>query len=76
MPKLPTVSTKKFCAFLESRGCVCARTRGGHHVYRKKGLSRSIIVPIRAQIPIFILLNDLRTLGISKEEFIRLLKDL
>jgi len=75
MPKIPTVSTKKFCRLLEHVGCEFKRIDGDHYVYDKPGLARPIVFPLRKDLPTFVVLNNLRTLGISRTEFIRLLKD-
>ncbi|OHA89115.1 MAG: hypothetical protein A3C70_02245 [Candidatus Zambryskibacteria bacterium RIFCSPHIGHO2_02_FULL_43_14] len=74
MPKIPSISSKKFCKFLLSIGCVVARIEGDHYIFTKRDLERPIVVPISKQLPVFIILNNLKTLKISREEFLRLLK--
>ena len=74
MPKLPAVSAKKFCKFLEVCGCRFDGIEGDHYVYRKEGLMRPIVVPAWKELPMFIVLGNLRTLGVSRDEFIRRLK--
>ena len=76
MPKIPSISSKKFCKFLEHVGCIFQRMDGDHFVYTRPGLKRPIVFSKMKDMPVFMILNDLRTLGISKDEFIRSLKDL
>ena len=76
MPKMPTVSSKKFRIFLEREGCTYDGVEGDHYVYRKASLVRPIVVPVRKDLPIFIILNNLRTLGMTRAEFIRALKEM
>ena len=74
MPKLPVVSPKKFCTFLEQAGCTLARVVGDHHIYVKAGLKRPIVVPLYEEVPVFVVLNNLRTLGVTRTEFISMMK--
>lgn len=64
------VDWKIFEKFLLSRGCVFKRMKGDHLVYMKAGLKRPLIVPQYDPLPPFIILNNLRVLGVTKEEFL------
>jgi hypothetical protein len=44
-------------------------------MYVKKGLKRPIVLVKDDSIPVFIILNNLRTLGISRDEYFKLLGD-
>lgn len=68
------VSGKRFGKFLVAEGCVFKGIEGSHAKYKKPGLARPIIVPLRKRLPDFIVLNNLRTLGIPKEYFIERIK--
>lgn len=76
MPKIPSISSKKFCKFLVKTGCYLARIDGDHHIFTKKGILRPIVVPVRKNLPTFIILNNLKTLKISRDEFLKLLKQI
>lgn len=74
--KLARIHWKKFEKFLLSVGCEFASEEGDHRKYQKKGILRSVIVPREKDLPQFIILNNLRTLGISREEYLRKIADL
>lgn len=76
MPKIPSISSKKFCKLLERVGCILDRVEGDHYVYVKNGIVRPIVVPLRKQLPVFIILNNLKTLGMPRKEFLQHLKDI
>ena len=76
MPRLPVVSSKKFCALIEMCGCVFDGIEGDHYVYRRPDLVRPIVVPVRKELPVYIVLNNLHTLGMTRSDFIRALKKL
>ncbi|MCX6780686.1 MAG: type II toxin-antitoxin system HicA family toxin [Candidatus Magasanikbacteria bacterium] len=65
------ISWRTFEKFLIHAGCYLKRERGDHLVYTRPGLSRPIIVKKVKDLPIFIIMNNLRVLGISVEEYLQ-----
>lgn len=74
MPALKPVSWKKFEKFVLYAGCHFERKRGDHRVYQREDLMRPIIFPEDKEIPVFIIRNNLRVLGISHNEYLAILK--
>lgn len=68
-----SVDWKIFEKFLLEQGCVFKRIKGDHRVYTKPGLKRSLIVPQYDPLPPFIILNNLRVLGETKDELLKFL---
>lgn len=65
------VRWQKFEKFLLANGCVYDRQKGSHRVYKKPDLIRPIILPAHTKdIPVMVILNNLRTLGISRDEYL------
>jgi predicted RNA binding protein YcfA (HicA-like mRNA interferase family) len=57
---------KTFRKFLEHHGMSCIRTKGGHEVWSKKNLNRPIVLQTHIDpVPIFIVKNNLRTMGLT-----------
>lgn len=73
MPRLTPVHWKKFEHFLLHIGCVFEREEGDHRIYWLKGLRRPLVVPREDQLPLFIIRNNLRTLGISTKEYLKII---
>lgn len=71
MSTIDQISWRKFEKYLFSIGCTFKRQKGDHRVYWKTGLMRPLVVPKERVLPPFIILNNLRVLGVSKEEFLR-----
>lgn len=76
MSKLGPIHWKEFEKFLFFVGCVFERERGDHRIYRKPGLLRPVVIPRDKQLPNFIVLNNLRVLGISRDQYIKIMKTL
>lgn len=74
MPRIRPISYKKFERFLKSVGCRFIRQSGDHIIYRKEGLKRPIVFPREKQIPVTVIMTNLRTLGISREEYLEIIE--
>jgi predicted RNA binding protein YcfA (HicA-like mRNA interferase family) len=71
----PAVTGKQLIKILGSQGWYVKRVRGSHHILRHPTIPDAIPVPVHGNQPIKkgTLGNILRTAGISREEFQRLL---
>lgn len=76
MPGLSPISKRKFEKFLTFVGCQLKRTKGDHYVYWRAGLKRPVIITTDREVPIFIIRNNLRTLGLSVDQYLEVLKKL
>jgi predicted RNA binding protein YcfA (HicA-like mRNA interferase family) len=70
------VSWQRFERFLLAIGCEFKGQEGSHRKYKKSGLPRPIIIPCRKELADFVMVRNLRTLGITREQFVEIIKDL
>ena len=73
MPKIGNISWQKFEKFLFFVGCEFKREKGDHRIYRKTGLNRPVVVPRDKILPEFIILKNLKTLGITRERYLQII---
>ncbi len=73
MPKLRAVSYKQLLKIFEADGFACVRIEGDHMVMTKPGVIRPVVIPKYASVPVFIIKNNLRTAGMSRERYFELL---
>jgi predicted RNA binding protein YcfA (HicA-like mRNA interferase family) len=52
------------------------RQQGSHRSYIKEGISRPVVIPTYDEVPVSIIRNNLRTAGISRDEYFRLLQEI
>ncbi len=76
MPRIQSIHWKEFEKFLFSVGCEFTREKGDHRVYWKKGLKRPVVIPRDTSLPAFIILNNLKVLRISREEYLSIIENL
>jgi len=73
MAGLTPLHWKKFEKVLLYLGCHFVREKGDHRIYWRTNLKRPVVIPRDTQLPIFIIRNNLRVLGISIKEYLDIL---
>ena len=73
MGEIDSIHWKKFEKFLLEIGCKFQREKGDHRIYWKPGLKRPVVIPRDSRLPPFVIHNNLRVLGIAREEFLRII---
>jgi hypothetical protein len=76
---IKAIPTKDFILFLESKGLVYRGTKASHDKYDRidKPLKRPVIIRSNyKEIPLLHIHTNLKTLGVSKEEFNEFLRNL
>jgi len=76
MPRLVPISRKKFEKFLVFIGCYFKRQKGDHLIYNRIDLKRPVVFTTDKEVPMFIIRNNLRTLGISINDYLEIIKRL
>jgi predicted RNA binding protein YcfA (HicA-like mRNA interferase family) len=76
MRRIRPVHWKEFEKFLIKVGCEFKREKGDHRVYWKKGIKRPIVIPRDTSLPVFIILNNLRVLNVSRDEYMKIVDEI
>ena len=74
MPKITLIPKEKLREIFEKAGFKCVRIEGDHFVYIKDGIPRQVVIPDWKEVPVFIIKNNLRTAGLSREEYFSILE--
>lgn len=73
--KLSNISIAQFREFLFEIGCTRISIEGGHEKWHKTGCLRPVIIQTHIDpIPEFIIKNNLRSLGLTRKDFIDWMK--
>lgn len=70
MGKLAAIRWREFEDFLAYIGCHFVRERGDHRIWQRAGLKRPIVIPKVDALPVFVIRNNLRLLGLSVDAYI------
>lgn len=74
MPKIAPIHYKKLVKIFHREGFRINRQKGDHLILIKPGISRPIVIPKYSEIPVFVIKNNLRIAGISRDRYFQLLK--
>ena len=73
MPKITPQSYKTLVKIFELDGWEYIKTTGDHIQLKKTGFIRRIVIPKKKDIPIFIILNNLRSVKNPRDTYFDLL---
>ena len=73
MPRFAPEHWRKLETVFVAAGFRFARQEGSHRSYVKDGASRPVVIPAYKEVPVFIIRNNLKTAGLSRDEYFRLL---
>lgn len=74
MSKIIPIHYQKLVKVFELAGFRFKRAKGDHLIFTKPGISRPIVIPKYKEIPVFVIKNNLRAAGISREQYFKLLR--
>ena len=57
----------------EAAGCVYVRTQGNHLVYHYPGAKRPVVIPKYKEVPVFVIRNNMKVIGMSAEDYLSIL---
>ena len=73
MPKITPVHWRKLEKVFLAAGFRFARQQGSHRSYVKAGIARPVVIPTYDEVSVSIIRTNLKTAGISRDEYFRLL---
>lgn len=74
MPRITPIPPRKLIKIFELAGFKVDRKQGSHIVMTRPGAARSIVIPDRAEVCIDVIKSNMRTAGMSPEQYHELLK--
>jgi len=74
MPKIIPTHWKKLIKVFENYGCQYKRKKGSHHILTHPEAKRAIVIPEYDEIDVEIIKNNMRTVGMKRDEYFELLR--
>lgn len=74
MPKFKPEHWRTVEAVFLADGFRFVRQEGSHRSYVKEGVARPVVIPTYKDVPVFIIRNNLKTAGISRDGYFALLE--
>jgi hypothetical protein len=76
MPVIRPTSYEVQARIFEAAGCKYSHTRGDHLVYHYPGAIRPVVIPKYKEVPVFIIKNNMKVIGLSREKYFEILETL
>ena len=73
MPRIVPVHWRSLEKVFLRAGFRFVRQEGSHRAYTRSGVARPVVIPAYTEVPVSIIRNNLKTAGISRDEYFRLL---
>jgi len=74
MDRIVPIHYDKLVKFFQNAGFRKSRTKGDHIIMVKEGIRRPLVIPKVKEVPVFIIRNNLRSAGLSREEYLKYLE--
>jgi predicted RNA binding protein YcfA (HicA-like mRNA interferase family) len=74
MPRFTPVDWRTLERLFLAAGFRFARQEGSHRAYVRDGVARPVVIPTYSDVPVFIIRNNLKTAGLSRDDYFRLLE--
>ena len=75
MARILATDWKTQIKIFEAYGCKYKRKKGSHHILTYPGAKRAVVIPEYDEIDLDIIKNNMRTVGMSREDYFRLLDE-
>jgi predicted RNA binding protein YcfA (HicA-like mRNA interferase family) len=74
MPRISPTDWKTQLKLFQLYGCQYKRKKGSHHILVYPTARRAIVIPEYDQVDVDIIKNNMRTVGMTREQYFGLLK--
>lgn len=75
MPRIYPTDWKIQTKIFEKFGCTFVRQKGDHLIYNHPNAKRAVVIPKYDEIPTFVILNNMKTVNMSREEYFNILQN-
>ena len=58
----------------EQAGCEYVRTQGDHLIYQYPGAIRPIVIPKYTEVPVFVIRNNMKIIGVTRARYAELME--
>lgn len=74
MSRLTPKNYQALVKVFRGAGCEISRHEGDHLVMTRAGLLRPLVIPMKPDVPVFVIVNLLRTARMPRTEYLRRLR--
>lgn len=72
MPRITPVHWKALVSIFKAFGCQYKRKKGSHHILTQPEAKRAVVIPEYSEVETEIIKNNMRTVGMTRDEYFSL----
>lgn len=74
--KIKPTDWKTQIKLFEKYGCIFVRQKGDHMIFHHKNAKRAVVIPKYDEIPVTVILNNMKTVGMTREEYLSIMESI
>lgn len=74
MQKIKPTDWRTQVKIFEKYGCVFVRQKGDHLIFHHRNAKRAVVIPKYDEIPVTVIRNNMKTVGMSREEYFSIIE--
>ncbi len=74
MPRITPIDWRKLIRIFQLYGCQYKRKQGSHHILIHHKAKRAVVIPEYGEVDVEIIKSNMRTVGMTREEYFALLE--
>ena len=74
--KIKPTDWKTQVKVFEKYGCVFVRQKGDHMIFHHKNAKRAVVIPKYDEIPVTVIQNNMKTVGMTREEYLSIMESI
>jgi predicted RNA binding protein YcfA (HicA-like mRNA interferase family) len=74
--KINPTNWKKQVKIFEKCGCVFVRQKGDHLIFHHEDAKRAVVIPKYDEIPVMVMRNNMKTVGMARDEYLYILENI
>ncbi len=72
MQRIRALPYEKVVKIFETAGCMFQHTKGDHLIFHFAGARRPVVIPKYKEVPVFVIKNNMKVIGLSREQYLEL----
>jgi len=76
MQKIKPTDWRTQVKIFEKYGCTFIRQKGDHLIFHHRDAKRAVVIPKYDEIPVTVIRNNMKTVGMTREEYFSILESI
>lgn len=74
--KIKPTDWKTQVKLFEKYGCILVRQKSDLMIFHHKNAKRAVVIPKYDEIPVTVILNNMKTVGMTREEYLSIMESI